>query len=257
MAEQSFEELGEKLRGKLFLSSMMHVTSGKWCAEYGKGAAMVQLGAFVTSRSGSDDPWWLPPDRAGMVECLKREVDDFQKSFEAEPVPLLCANMYPADEETVEDSAVALKQAGADIYELNAHGGTEDYRQQGTGHALFFPENISKLYRWVGKLLTAGIPVIVKARAHVIPDYSEHIKRFAEMGTFAFHINIRDEKERGMQSLDVVKSIRQATDAFLLASGYVKDAASARALFDAGADCVGIAAAVRGEPKIFLKLREG
>ena len=67
-----------------------------------------------------------------------------------------------------------------------------------------------------------------------------------------FHVNVRRE-ETGEQDLRLLQQIRGATGMFLLASGYVTDAASARALFDAGADCVGIAQAAMNDPGVFLK----
>ncbi len=251
----AFAKMQEKLRGKYFLSSMMNVTTGSWCAEHGAGTAMVQLGAYIADRQTfCTNPAWLPLDREGITGALRSEVEDFRSGFTGEGLPLICANMYPGEDEFVTPSAEALKGAGADIYELNAHGGIEGWKEQGSGQALFHDAHTPKLYRWVEELIKVGIPVIVKARAHVIQDYASHVQTLSDMGAFAFHINVRDAKETGGQSLDILRQLRQSTDAFLLVSGYAKDRDSAQALFEAGADCVGIAAAAQHDRDIFKKL---
>ncbi len=61
------------------------------------------------------------------------------------------------------------------------------------------------------------------------------------------------ERRRADQRLGALESARKATGEFLFASGRVSDAASAKRLFDAGADCVGIAEAAIAAPSIFLK----
>jgi tRNA-dihydrouridine synthase len=119
---------------------------------------------------------------------------------------------------------------------------------------LFIPEHTPKLMRWAKMLVEAGGPVIIKGRGGAIPDYAEHVKQFEQMGVHAFHINVRDEGT-GRQNLGLMEDIRKATGMFLLASGYVKDADSAKALFSAGADCVGIAQAAMSDPDIFAKCR--
>ena len=85
-----------------------------------------------------------------------------------------------------------------------------------------------------------------------IPDFSDHVRQLEDVGVHAFHINVRNE-ETGEQNLAVLEQIRAATGMFLLASGYVKNAPAARTLFDAGADCVGVAEAAISDPDIFIK----
>jgi tRNA-dihydrouridine synthase len=101
-------------------------------------------------------------------------------------------------------------------------------------------------------LVDAGGPVIIKARGGVIGDFAEHVRRLEQLGVHAFHINVRDESSR-QQDLTCLEQIRRATNMFVLASGYVSDAAGAKALFDAGADAVGIAEAARRDPDVFTR----
>jgi len=68
------EELRRKLRRGLFLSSMMNVTIGKFCAERSRGCSMVQLGAYLAEPPAyGREPWILPPTRKDCVEFLAEE----------------------------------------------------------------------------------------------------------------------------------------------------------------------------------------
>ena len=61
------------MKGKLFLSSMMGITDGAWCATRSAGCAMVQLGAYLAEpgatadEMGQDAASFLPADPK--VEC--------------------------------------------------------------------------------------------------------------------------------------------------------------------------------------------
>jgi len=252
-----FAEIAARLRGNLFLSSMMGRCDGPFCASRARSCAMVQLGAFVLLADRADRDWRYPdPHRDRLADHLQEQFDVCRarsaKLVGAENVPVICANVFPCTDEDVANSAAAFVQAGGDIYELNAHGGIGNDRERGTGAMLFIPEHTPKLMRWAQTLVEAGGPVIIKGRGGVIPDFSDHVKRLEQIGVHAFHINVRGDVE-GEQNLKLLESIRRATGMLLLASGYVTDRASAKALFDAGADCVGIAAAALQQPGIFEK----
>ena len=253
----NFDDIAGKLKGKLFLSSMLGWTDAMFCASRAKGFAMVQLGAFVLFKDRKEtNTYWHDPDSVNLKDFMKNQFDtcrnESAKILGEDNVPIICANIFPCTDADVENSAKAFIEAGGDIYELNAHGGIGGDRERGTGKMLFLPEHTPKLMRWADMLVKAGGSVIIKGRAGAIPDYTDHVKRFEQMGIQAFHINIRDE-ETERQNLKVLETIRNATDMFLLASGYVRDAESARALFSSGADCVGIAKAAMSDPDVFVK----
>lgn len=252
-----FDELVVKLKGKLFLSSMLGKCDAEFCASRAKGCAMVQLGAFVLFEEGEKrDTYWHSSERVELTAFMKRQFDacraESAELVGKENVPVISANVFPCTDEDVEISAAAFIEAGGDIYELNSHGGIGGDRERGTGKMLFMPEHTPKLMRWAKMLVEAGGPVIIKGRGGVIPDYTEHVKQLEQIGVHAFHINVRGE-ETGKQDLKLLENIRSATGMFLLASGYVKDNASAKTLFSAGADCVGIAEAALSDPDIFVK----
>jgi tRNA-dihydrouridine synthase len=218
---------------------------------------MVQFGAFVLFEEREErNTYWPDPERTRLTDFMRDQFDTFRaessKLVGERDVPVVSANIFPCTDKDVETSAAAFIEAGGDIYELNAHGGIGDDRRRGTGKMLFIPEHTPRLMRWSRMLVEAGGPVIVKGRGGIIPDYSEHVRQLEQIGVHAFHINVRDETI-GKQDLGLLENIRRATGMFLLASGYVKDSDSAKALFGAGADCVGIAEATMSDPDIFAK----
>jgi len=248
-----FEDISIKLKGKLFLSSMMGVCDADFCASRAAGCAMVQFGAFVLIKDRKErNTYWPDPDRSKLTDLMRSQFGKFRKLVRQEETPIISANVFPCEDEYVGLSAHTFIEAGGDIYELNAHGGIGGDRERGTGSMLFIPEHTSKLMRWAKTLVDAGCPVIIKGRGGAIPDYTEHVKQLEQIGVHAFHINVRDEST-GSQDLKLLEKIRKATNMFLLASGYAKDAASARLLFSTGADCVGIAQAAMSDPEIFVK----
>ncbi len=250
-----FAEIAKRLKGQLFLSSMMGRTDAAFCAARARGCAMVQLGAFVlVPERERRNTYWPDPEHSRLVAFMKEQFDacraESAKVAGARNVPLISANIFPCTDDDVANSAAAFIEAGGDLYELNAHGGIGNDRQRGTGAMLFMPEHTPKLLRWAKLLVAAGGPVIVKGNGSTLPDFSDHVRQLEQIGVHAFHINVRGPGP-AEQRLGLLESIRKATGMFLLASGRVKDAASAKRLFDAGADCVGIAEAAIADPEIF------
>jgi tRNA-dihydrouridine synthase len=255
----TFDEMAKRMKGNLFLSSMMGRCDGGFCAARAADCSMVQLGSFVLLAEREErTAYWPDPDRVSVGAFLRNEIDTCRRESASlvgeENVPLVCASIFPCADEDTAMSAEVFVEAGGDLYELNSHGGIGGDRERGTGAMLFMPEHTAKLMRWAKMLVDAGGPVIIKAMGGVIPDLSDHVRGLEDIGVHAFHINVRDE-ESGKQDIGLLEAIRAATGMFLLASGYVRNAATARALFDAGADCVGIAQAALSDPGIFTRCR--
>ena len=81
-------ELQQKLKGGLFLSSMMGVTDGAFCArtlQAGGPCAMVQTGAYLAEPTataadiGSQGSSFLPADRGACVDFLAAEEPQKQR----------------------------------------------------------------------------------------------------------------------------------------------------------------------------------
>ncbi|RJS75189.1 hypothetical protein CW712_05145 [Candidatus Bathyarchaeota archaeon] len=163
------ENLHKKLRGGLFLSSMMNVTNGKFCAERSRGCSMVQLGAYLAEPPVyGKEPWILPPTRKDCVEFLAEEC----RQARAHGDVYVCLNLATPRLEWGLEAAEFFSEAGGDIVELNVHGGFARYLKQGKLRAMVLHENRSELYRWFDKFFQLEVPVIVKFREGVIPDYT-------------------------------------------------------------------------------------
>ena len=190
-----FNEIAAKLKGKLFLSSMMGTTDAVFCRSRSKECSMIQLGAFVLSKEREkQNTYWPDPERSKLTAFMKDQFDKCRVESAGiagrEGIPIISANVFPCSDEDTEISAIAFIEAGGDIYELNAHGGIGEDRERGTGKMLFIPEHTQKLFRWAKMLVSANGPVIIKARGGAIPDYTEHVKRLEQIGIQAFHINV-------------------------------------------------------------------
>jgi tRNA-dihydrouridine synthase len=253
-----FDPIADRLKGSLFLSSMMGWTDAAFAASRADGCAMVQLGAYVLLHDHPQRDAYRPDPRPDQLVAFMRDQFDACRRAAAErlgedAVPLIAANVFPCTDADLAGSATAFIEARGDVYELNAHGGIGNDRERGTGCMLFLPEHTPKLFRWAQTLVDAGGPVIIKGRIGGTDDLTGHVRRFEEIGVDAFHLNVRGAK-KGEQDVALLERVRKATGLFLLASGYVTDTTTARRLFDAGADAVGIAEAALPDPDIIAKL---
>jgi len=244
------EELREKLRGRLFLSSMMNVTDGSFCAERSEGCAMVQIGAYL-----AEPPAYgkfssvLPSERRRCIQFLAEECRKAKGQSEV----YVCLNLATPKLEWGLEAAEAFKEAGGDLVELNVHGAYERYLKLGLLRAMVLPENRANLIRWLKAFSRLDIPLIVKFRMGVVPDYPSILEEIADLDIFAVHFNVRDDATK-RPDFKFVEEIREKYPFFLLVSGYVRSADDARRLFSVGADMVGIAEPMIKEPRFIAKI---
>ena len=245
------DEIREKLRGKLFLSSMMGVTDGAFCAERGGGCAMVQIGAYL-----AEPPAYgkrrhvLPP---GEEECVRFLREECERARGGSSV-YVCLNLATPELEWGLEAARRFYEAGGDIVELNVHGGYEPYLRLGRLRAMVLPENRGELFRWLEAFSKLEGPVIVKFREGVIPDYSPVLDEVAKLDLLGVHFNVRDDESK-RPDIEFVRRIKERYPSlFLLVSGYVRDAETAKELFNAGADMVGIAEPTIKDPKFIARI---
>ena len=251
-----FRELRNRLRGGLFLSSMMGITNGRFCRSRGKGCSMVQLGAYL-----AEPPAYgklrdvLPPDPKECVDFFRRECTEARG--ESESGIVVCLNLATPRLEWGLEAARCFHRAGGDIVELNVHGGYERYLKLGKLRAMVLPENRAELFRWVEAFSGLDVPLIVKFRMGVIPDYTPVLDRITEYDIFGVHFNIRDNQTK-RPNINFVRELKgRYPDMFLLVSGYVRSAADAESLLRAGADMVGIAEPTIREPDYIHKIAQG
>jgi tRNA-dihydrouridine synthase len=252
------KDLFRKLRNGFFLSSMMGITDGTFCSESGGGCIMVQLGAYLAEPTasiedkGRDVRSFLPADSR---ECTEFLAEECRKATRFSDV-LTCLNLATPKLEWGLEAAQCFAQAGGDLVELNVHGGYQRYLEQGKLRAMVLPENQGELFGWVATFTQLEIPLIVKFNGQSNRRFlMEVLDEMASLAVPGVHVNVRDEK--GQQpNVDLVRATRTRYPGFLLASGYVRSPAHAKALFGAGADMAGIAAPVREDREYIRKLVE-
>ena len=248
------EELSERVKNRLFVSSMMKVTDGAWVAEHGRGGDMVQIGALIADKTDRDhEPrCLLPLEEADMTSVLQKEVDVIRRSLGDIPIGL---NAAPGDEKSALAMARAFQLAGGDIYELNCHGSYRPLLERGLLKAMPLPENRPALNRWLGGLVRFSIPIVVKFRAQTEGvDFQELLPELENIpDLFGVHFNVRDERS-GEPDIEFVRQIRPLTKGLLFCSGHVTEAHHVRGLLNAGADCIGIAQGLRDEPGTLTRL---
>jgi len=261
---ENYSDLFNEMRGGIGISSMVNVTSGKFCGDYGKGSAMVQIGGYGA------DPY--RGDRKAIVDFLKPGIEAARRSGAKVAVNTLATNL-----DYLVEFVKGFEEAGGDFVEYNAHTPSHNYVSRGLGYMQFAPENQHLLFEYTKKMADAlSIPLIVKGRAwspsstgsvkRVTDDYAALAEKLAKHGASAIHLNIRKEDEK-RYDLDVLEEIKDKLDIFLIASGYVgltsdgrvdleKAVSDTKAILNAGADLVLIGQAAMDDPTIVERLAE-
>jgi tRNA-dihydrouridine synthase len=223
---------------------MMGVTDGAFCAQRSGGCAMVQLGAYLAepeataTEKGQDTGSFLPADAEACEAFLTQACADARGNGDV----LTCMNLATPRLAWGIDASNAFWDAGGDLVELNAHGGYQRYLDQGKLRAAVLPEHQDELFRWVQALAALEIPLIVKVNGQSPRDaVLQMLTEMSHSAAFGVHINVRDAATQ-RPDLGLVAQARERYPGLLLVSGYVRSAADARAVFEAGADMVGIAA---------------
>lgn len=245
-------EFYRSLKGKIFLSSMMHYTNGIFCYERGSGSAMVQIGAYLAEPPAYgilEHGWVLPPNREKCVEFLQREIEIVRDGLKGVKV---CLNLATPRLEWGLEAAECFKDAGGDLLELNFHGGYKRYLELGRLRAMVLPENRSELYRWLERFSLMDFPIIAKFRMGAVSDYMPILDFIESLKMFGVHFNIRDESS-SKPCFEFIKQIRKYRF-FILASGYIRSLRDAETLFELGADMVGLAEPVITNPTFIAEI---
>ena len=259
-----YKALFDEIRGGIGISSMVNVTSGKFCGDYGRGSAMVQIGGYGA------DPY--ENDRKAIVDFLKPHIEAARKSEAKVAVNTLATNL-----DYLVEFVKGFEEAGGDFVEYNAHTASQNYVSKGLGYMHFAPENQQSLFEHTKKMADVlSIPLIVKGRAwsrpssssstikRVTNDYAALAEELVKYGASAIHLNIRKEDEK-RYDLDILREIKGKLDVFLIASGYVgltsnggvdleKAVYDTKAILNAGADLVLIGQAAMDDPTIVERL---
>lgn len=254
--------LKQQLQNGFYLSSMMGVTDGAFCARTLKGdhrTAMVQTGAYLAEPTATEEDkgaharCFLPPNRDACTAFLAADCRDIQEVADV----VICMNLATPRLEWGLEAAECFAQAGGDAVELNVHGGYGRYLTQGKLRAMVEPEHRDELLRWVAAFVQLDVPLLVKfhgqsERAHLVSA----LRRMANLPLLGVHVNVRDDETQG-PDLELVRDLRPLIPGLLLTSGYVRSSEDALALFEAGADMVGAAAPVREDPRYIRRIAAG
>lgn len=270
---QNYKTLFDDIRGGVGIASMWKITNGKFCGDYGRGSQMVQIGGY-----GADD---YKGDKKAIVEFLKPQIQEAKRCGAKVALNTLARNI---------DYLLAFVKGGqetnSDFIEYNAHTLSRTYLRRGLGYAQFAKENQQSLFDFTEKLADVlSIPLIVKGRAwtplrkgrawipfrdgsveRIADDYGSLAQALVEYGASAMHLNIRKEDEK-RYDLNVLKEVKDKSDIFLIASGYVgltqdggvdldKAVSDTETILKAGADLVLIGEAVMKKPTIVQQLAE-
>lgn len=248
--------LSDRLRGGLFISSMMSWSTGAFLAEQGRGAAMVQLGALIADGEdrSHEARYLLPLAQQDMVPVLAEQIRPIRDTLGDVVVAL---NAAVGDLESGLRMAAALREAGGDVFELNCHGGYGKLLDRGLLRAMALPEHRPRMIEWLRALCKLDTPVAVKLNPTMEGiDLDAALDDLATVeGLFGVHLNVRSQQAEE-PDVDLVRRARSRVSGSLWCSGYVTTPAHIDALQAAGADCVGLAQAVLNEPCIIQKLVE-
>jgi tRNA-dihydrouridine synthase len=247
---KNHQELYDKLRKGIFLSSMMEITDGSYCSTRKKGCTMVQLGAYLAEPPAyGEHPYFLPPTRKKCIQFLRQECEKAKNNSNI----VICLNLATPKLEWGLEAAKCFYNAGGDLIELNIHGSYEPYLQLGKLRAMVYPEHREELFNWIESFTKLDIPLIMKFREGVIQDYSPVLDHISNYDLFGIHFNVRNE-EKLQPTYDFVLRVKRKYSFFLLVSGYVRSANDVQRLFENGADMVGIAEPTIKDQKYIYKI---
>ena len=250
--------LAERISKRLFLSTMLNLTDAEFAASYAAGAGFIQLGTMLVEAETAEyspyrDRWpkaFLPNDGAAMCDLLRREIVTVKSGVGEVPICLSIAGSGLAG---VCGAIRAFGEAGGDFVELNVHGRLDPWASQGYLAGMSLPAYRDRLVAWAEELAALDIPLVIKFRTDIDVDMRQVCSDLAHVPLFGVHFNVRDVAIK-KPNLAFVKSIRSAVEGELLCSGYAWTADAVKALFEAGADAVGLAQPIAKDPGLFAKL---
>ena len=261
---KNYKALFDEIRGGIGISSMINIANGRFCGRYGRGCQMVEIGGY-----GADG---YKGDRRAIAAFFKPEIQEAKRSGSK-----VAVNTFATNIDYLLAFVKGFEEAGGDFVEYNAHTPSKTYVSRGLGYAHLAKENQPGLFELTRKLSDAlSIPLIIKGRVwtplsagsveRIADDYGRLAQELLKYGAALMHLNIRKEDEK-RYDLDVLREVKDRSEIFLMASGYVglrqdgsadldKAVVDTEAILKAGADLVLIGQAAMGEPAIVQQLAQ-
>lgn len=233
--KQSFEDL----QNGVVLAEMGGYGDGVFCAQYGKGAAIVFIGTYIVDSAENihyPPRFVFPPGRKNYQAYLDEHIREAKKSGAKVAVSAIGSEI-----KDVADFLVAAEKAGADFVSLCAHSAMEFFTRQGLGYKLCKPENRENLKKWVSEILSATKRPFILKPGSVWHDYIiESVQIAAELGVPILHANLGLAFEP--EGIETIRKLSQIFD-FVIAGGGITGLDGAREVLAAGAGAVSVAKA--------------
>ena len=228
---------------------MAGITDGNFCKKIaGHGFDMVTIGGYNLDKKTIDAGKKIIQrgrpefdiEEENIVSCIQNEAVIIKNSWNG----LVSANLRSTSPEKIIQIS---KLPEIDVVEINAHCRQPEMTDIGCGQALLY--ETERLYDYTKNVVdNADSKVSVKIRANVEKvDDMEVSKVIQEAGADFLHL---DAMKPGYDHADyeLIKSIKENTEIFLIGNNSVRDLESARKMISAGADGISIArAAMNGK----------
>lgn len=238
------------------LAPMAGITDGNFCKKIAShGFDMVTIGGYNLDKKTIDAGKKIiqrgRPEfdikEGDIISSIKNEASMIKDSWNG----LVSANLRSTSPEKIIQIS---KLPEIDIVEINAHCRQPEITDIGCGQALLY--EIERLYDYTKNVVdNADSKVSVKIRANIEKiDDIEVSKIIQEAGADFLHV---DAMKQGYDYADyeLIESIKENTEIFLIGNNSVRDLESARKMISAGADGISIArAAMNGNVPFDLSM---
>ncbi|MGC9517222.1 MAG: MJ0144 family RNA dihydrouridine synthase-like protein [Methanomicrobiales archaeon] len=229
------------------LAPMAGITDGQFCKKMAlMGFDMVTLGGYnvdnptidagkkILARGRSE----FDIDKEDIISVIENESNIIKESSDA----LVSVNLRSVSPDPIIEIS---RLDGIDVVEINAHCRQPEITNIGCGQSLL--SNLNKLFNYSSEIVKkAKCKVSVKIRAN-IPENNDILiaKTVEKSGADFIHV---DAMKPGYDYADyeVIKSISDSTDVFLIGNNSVKSLETAQLMFNAGADAISMARATMG-----------
>lgn len=230
------------------LAPMAGITDGNFCRKLVNcGFDMVTIGGYnvdkLTIAAGhrlikrGRSEFYIEEEK--IMSSIKKEAEIIKNSWKG----MVSANLRSGSHDPIIEVS---KITEIDVVEINAHCRQPEITDIACGQALLY--ETERLYDFTKKIVDkAHSKVSVKIRANIENvDDIEVAKAVEDAGADYLHV---DAMKPGYNhaDLEVIKSIKENTNIFLIGNNSINDLKSAREMISAGADGISIArAALKG-----------
>jgi len=237
------QNIDNRLKKGVVLAELGGYGDGPYCADYGKGAALVMMGTYIVD-AGDTVPYpehfVFKPGRKNYSGYLKEHISAARQSGAAVGVSVVCVNM----QDDIDFLATA-EEAGADYLSLCLNSAMPMFVDAGLSSALLRRENWPELRARVEPVLKSLTrPFIVKIGTWTTSDAIEASGELTEIGVPIIHAHVPESATP--ESLDTIKKLKEHCHCLIVGGG-IKNLVDAQMVLNAGADSISIGSAAMEE----------